>query len=292
VRGVLRGRVLAARDTSHRSVQPHVMRTTTTSKNPIEKIAAESEHVAPEVKAAVAPSWVRAHRAWLFQVYVIIAAIAFGALAFFASSINYFPIDLTITQAVQSIKLYPFDVLMRYLTVIGFAPQVLLLWSLTILYLYLSGLKWESFMALFAVGGATLVGGAAKLVVGRPRPDALLVTVIDKLTDTSFPSGHVLFYVSFVGFLWFLSYTLLKPGWRRTLALWLFGAVVALAGLSRIYLGEHWPSDVLGAYLLGSIWLTITIAAYRWGKTRYFVTQPVAPSAPAPVAAQPGHAKA
>jgi undecaprenyl-diphosphatase len=245
-------------------------------KNPIEMIAAESEHVAPAVKAAVAPSWMRVHRAWLFQIYVIAAAIAFGALAFFASSISYFPIDLTIMQAVQSIKFYPFDVAMRYLTILGFSPQVVLLWALTILYLYVTGLKWESLMALFAVTGASLVGGLVKLLVDRPRPDAVLVNVIEKLADSSFPSGHVLFYVSFVGFLWFLAFTLLKPSWRRTLALWLFGATVALGGLSRIYLGEHWPSDVLGAYLLGSLWLALTIAVYRWGKPRFFVTQPVA----------------
>ena len=258
------------------------------TKNPIEKIAAESEHVAPEIKAAVAPKAVRTRRAWIFQIYVIIAALAFGALAFFASFTNYWPLDLSLTLAVQSFRFGPFDVIMRFLTVIGFAPQVLLIWSLTILFLYISGLKWEAMVALFAVGEATLVGGVAKLVVNRPRPDALLVNVIEKLTDTSFPSGHVLFYVGFVGFLWFLCYTLLKPGWRRTLALWAFGAVVALGGLSRIYMGEHWPSDVLGAYLLGSICLVLTIALYRWGKARFFVTQPVAPSQPVSSARQSG----
>jgi membrane-associated phospholipid phosphatase len=260
------------------------------TKNPIEKIAAESEHVPPAVKAAVAPAPVRRRRAWVFQIYVIIAAIAFAALAFFASFTSYFPLDLTIAVAVQSINFYPFDVAMRYLTVLGFAPQVLLLWSLTILFLYITGLKWESFVALFAEGVASFVGGAAKLIVGRPRPDASLVNVVQRLTDTSFPSGHVLFYMTFVGFLWFLCYTLLKPGWRRSLALWVFGAAIALAGLSRIYLGEHWPSDVLGAYLLGSICLIIAVAVYRWGKTRYFVTQPVAPSKPVAGAAQAGTA--
>jgi membrane-associated phospholipid phosphatase len=255
------------------------------TKDPIKKVATEAEHVSPAVKASIAPSWLRTHRAWLFQLYIIVAVIAFGTLAFFARTINYFPADLILMRAVQSVKFYPFDVLMRYLTVIGFAPQVLLFWSLTILFIYVSGLKWESVMALFAVVGGMLVGGITKLIVGRPRPDALLVTVIDKLTDTSFPSGHVLFYVTFVGFLWFLAFTLLKPGWRRALALVVFGALVALAGLSRVYLGEHWPSDVLGAYLLGSVWLAITVALYRWGKTRFFVAQPVAPPAPAASAA-------
>lgn len=259
------------------------------TKNPIKKVATEAEHPAPEVKQAVAPRRLRIHRAWLFQIYVIAAVVAFGTLAFFAHNINYFPIDLTLMRAVQSVKFYPFDVLMRYLTVIGFGPQVMLFWALTILFIYVVGLKWESVMSLFAVAGGAVVGAATKLVVARPRPDALLVTVIDKLTDTSFPSGHVLFYVTFVGFLWFLCYTLLKPGWRRTLALVFFGTAVALAGLSRVYLGEHWPSDVLGAYLIGSVWLAITVAVYRWGKTRYFVTQPVAPAAPAASAAGTGN---
>jgi undecaprenyl-diphosphatase len=51
-------------------------------------------------------------------------------------------------------------------------------------------------------------------------------------------------------------------------------------GMSRIYLGHHWFSDVMGAYLLGSLWLALTIRFYRWGKTRYFIRQPVAPAAP------------
>ena len=250
------------------------------TKNPIEKIAAEAEHPAPEIKAAIAPKPVRARRAWVFQVYVVVAVIAFAVLAFFASYINYWPADLSITLAVQSIQFAPFDWIMRYLTVIGFAPQVRIIWALVAVFLFITGLRWESVMALLTFGLATVVGTGVKLLVNRPRPDATGVTVIDKLKDTSFPSGHVLFYVVCVGFLWFLCYTLLKPSWRRTLGLWVFGAIVALGGVSRIYMGEHWPSDVLGSYLVGSACLVLTIELYRWGKTRFFVTQPVAPSAP------------
>jgi membrane-associated phospholipid phosphatase len=57
--------------------------------------------------------------------------------------------------------------------------------------------------------------------------------------------------------------------------------LIALMGPSRIYLGQHWFSDVMGAYLFGSLWLALTIRFYRWGKRRYFVHQPVAPAAPA-----------
>jgi membrane-associated phospholipid phosphatase len=88
----------------------------------------------------------------------------------------------------------------------------------------------------------------------------------------------------------FLGYTLLKPSIARTMMLVILGSLVALVGLSRIYLGDHWASDVTGAYLLGSLWLALSIALYRWGKTRFFVRQPLAPEKPGPTAAvPPGH---
>jgi undecaprenyl-diphosphatase len=56
--------------------------------------------------------------------------------------------------------------------------------------------------------------------------------------------------------------------------------LIALVGISRVYLGEHWPSDVFGAYLLGSLWLTLTVYVYRWGKPRFFKNQPLAKEKP------------
>ncbi len=85
-----------------------------------------------------------------------------------------------------------------------------------------------------------------------------------------------MFYVGFFGFIGFLAYRLLRPSLRRSLLLALFGGLVLLIGISRIYLGEHWASDVLGSYLLGSLMLVAIIQVYLWGRTRYFVRQPVA----------------
>jgi len=56
----------------------------------------------------------------------------------------------------------------------------------------------------------------------------------------------------------------------------IFGSLVLTIGASRIYLGEHWASDVVGAYLLGSLVLIGVIQFYHWGKTRFFIHQPVA----------------
>jgi undecaprenyl-diphosphatase len=119
-----------------------------------------------------------------------------------------------------------------------------------------------------------------KDLVQRPRPTPNLVNVFATLKSYSFPSGHVMFYLGFFGFIWFLAFSLLKPSLKRILLLAFFGILVVLIGVSRIYLGEHWASDVLGSYLLGSLTLVAIIQFYLWGKTRFFVHQTVAPAEP------------
>jgi membrane-associated phospholipid phosphatase len=158
----------------------------------------------------------------------------------------------------------------------GFVPQSMIITGLIIALIYSFGLHWEAVMALFAALFSTGVNLLVKEVIQRPRPTSGAVNVIAILNSYSFPSGHVMFYLGFFGFVGFLTFSLLKPSLKRTFLLVLVGALVALIGVSRIDLGQHWASDVLGAYLLGSLTLVVTIQIYRWGKTRFFVHQPVA----------------
>ncbi len=89
-----------------------------------------------------------------------------------------------------------------------------------------------------------------------------------------------MFYLGFFGFIWFLAFTLLKPSVKRSVVLIVLGILLALIGVSRVYLGEHWPSDVLGSYLLGTLTLVAIIQFYLWGTKRFFVRQPAAPAEP------------
>ncbi len=221
-----------------------------------------------------APTGARRWRAWVFQVYLVTAPLAGGALLVLASRFNYFPVDLEITRSVQTFRAAWFATLMEVVSWPGYSPQGLGLVGAAGLLLMLSGRRWEAVTGLAAALGIMSLGFLLKLAVQRPRPDADLVRVVYPLDDPSFPSGHVLLYTVFFGYLIFLAWTLLKPSWGRTVALVILGGLVALVGLSRVYLGSHWASDTAGAYLLGSLWLAVSIAVYRWGKPRFFVQPP------------------
>ena len=108
-------------------------------------------------------------------------------------------------------------------------------------------------MALIAAVFSTAVNVLVKDLIQRPRPTAAVVHVLDTINSYSFPSGHVMFYLGFFGFIWFLAFSLLKPSLKRGLLLVFFSSLVVLIGISRIYVGEHWASDVLGSYLLGTL---------------------------------------
>ena len=231
---------------------------------------------------AIAPRPQRHYRTKLFLGYTAVAVVVFVVLAFLAKTTAYFTFDVTITRAVQTFHVAWFSALMLFLTWLGFAPQAWIISVAVIVFLYASGLKWEAVVCALSLILSSALGLGIKVLIDRPRPSPDLVNVLSQLHDYSFPSGHVLYFTTFYGFLLFLAYTLLKLSWwRGLLIIFLFG-LVALIGLSRIYEGQHWASDVLAAYLLGTVWLGLSIIFYRWGKTRFFVDQPVAKERPAP----------
>ena len=240
---------------------------------PVKKIKDKAQAVARE-ESATAPA--RRYRAILFQAMLILFVGGFAILTYLVKTMPSFAIDLQITKAIQLINFPGFALLMNLISWPGFGPQSMIITAVTILLIYAFGWHWEAMMAFFAAVFSTGINLLAKNLVQRPRPSASMVNVFARLNDYSFPSGHVMFYIGFLGFVGFLAFSLLKPSLLRSLLIVLFGGPVVLIGASRIYLGAHWASDVLAAYLLGSLTLVVTIQIYRWGKTRFFVHQPVA----------------
>jgi membrane-associated phospholipid phosphatase len=242
-------------------VKPTHKQSAATSADP----ASPAEMVSPPV---------RRRRTALFQLALILAVIVFALLTILVSTTPSFAIDLQITRAIQSIDSPLFAGSMRLVSWPGFLPQSIFIPVLIALVFYLSGLKWEASVSLLASVVSGLTNELIKGFIRRPRPAMEIVDVFRVLDSYSFPSGHVMFYTILFGFVWYLAYTLLKHSLQRSFFLCVFGFFILSVGISRIYLGQHWASDVLGAYLLGGLILVGVVSLHRWGKSRFQVRQP------------------
>lgn len=197
----------------------------------------------------------------------------------------YFSWDLAVSRAVQSAP-WPvgFGTLMRGVSLPGDdVPAASGLVIVTSLALLVFRARREAVvLGLVAAAGYTLKA-FVKYGIGRPRPTSDLINLLSQPSDCSFPSGHTVHYVVFLGFLWFLTLILVRPRLLRWPLLGLLGALVLLVGLSRVYLGAHWASDVLGGYLLGGALLTIAIGGYRrWSRRAAAVNELTPCEEPAP----------
>jgi membrane-associated phospholipid phosphatase len=104
-----------------------------------------------------------------------------------------------------------------------------------------------------AYAGAWVLSNTVKALSHRPRPPAALA--IGHWTGFAFPSGHATHAAAVYGMLAALL-AASTPWWSRKVALWTAAVlVVGLVGLSRLYLGAHWLTDVLGGIALGAGWL-------------------------------------
>lgn len=116
---------------------------------------------------------------------------------------------------------------------------------------------WHSIGIVFSFGVTELVSIVLKNVIGRHRPPHELALVA---TDSaSFPSGHTIAAVAFYGFLIYFSNKEIKGKSAKNILTGFCALMILLAGFARIYLGAHWPSDVLASYILGGIWVMIVI---------------------------------
>lgn len=108
--------------------------------------------------------------------------------------------------------------------------------------------------------GALILDPTVKALVDRLRPE--VEVKIGTYAGESFPSGHALGSMVAYGAILLVFLPAMAPRWRRP-AVALTATVVALIGFSRVALGVHFVSDVLGAWLLGAVWLAVTAYAFR-----------------------------
>jgi undecaprenyl-diphosphatase len=180
--------------------------------------------------------------------------------------------------------------LVRDITALGSVGVLTLLSLAAVGFLVLQGKRHLAVLVVAAVGGGMLVSTLTKLGFDRPRPD--LVPHGTRVFTTSFPSGHAM--MAAVTYLT-LGALLARSQPRLRLKLYLIGlaaTLTVLVGLSRIYLGVHWPTDVLAGWTLGAAWALGCWAIALWlqARGRVEVDEPTGASAKQDQAARPARA--
>jgi undecaprenyl-diphosphatase len=143
--------------------------------------------------------------------------------------------------------------------------------AVLLIYLQVKGRPQEARLLAVTMAGALLLDAILKLTFRRARPEPFFDLLTPK--TFSFPSGHALFALCFVGFLAGVIDLHLKRIWLR----WMVWAgafvLVALVGFSRMYLGVHYPSDVLAGYAAALAWMsTVGAVAHREARAEQLKT--------------------
>ncbi|KKT30861.1 MAG: Phosphoesterase PA-phosphatase related protein [Candidatus Collierbacteria bacterium GW2011_GWC2_44_18] len=191
------------------------------------------------------------------SVCTLIAGFIF--LGIVAHRFAYFGIDLTVSQAVQSIHNPIFSLFMNVVSEIGDDFNLVIIVVLAMPLLFLAGLKVEAIKTALLTASAATVGSFVKSLVNRPRPGSDLVIIQEALVSKSFPSLHVLTFAVFFGYMLYLALYKVQTQWLKIFIAVPSTVLILTIGISRIYLGAHWASDVVGGYLLGAIFLVIAI---------------------------------
>ncbi len=232
--------------------------------------ASENAPGEPE-RAERLPEWMPRRRNVLVALYVVVLLLA-GGLAYAAHTFSMLPGDLAITRELQESSSPLIYWPLYAISYIGYPLQSAVVVTAVVAVL-LALRHWIA--ALFCV--ATLLADAfvavLKVVVARQRPTSQLVHVVTPLNSQSFPSGHVVHYTVFYGFLICVLLVSFRPSWLRNGLIAICAALIVLVGISRVYLGEHWASDVLGGYLIGCLFLVPLVAIYMRVRRRYLASQ-------------------
>ena len=207
-------------------------------------------------------------------VFAFVLMLAFAiSLSYAASRFPILPFDLKSYQELQEQASPLFGGLMKGVSALGELPIAVALTAIAMATFALRQ-QWLEAIFMLATTSNVLLAFALKEIIHRARPFPIAENAsgfIHSINQYSYPSGHVLFFVVFFGFLAYLTWRYFT-GYASVIVIAICLALIVLIGPSRVFLGEHWASDVVGSYIIGTIWLFIMILSYQWAVRRNIVS--------------------
>ncbi|KRE66713.1 phosphatase PAP2 family protein [Paenibacillus sp. Soil750] len=198
----------------------------------------------------------------VFLVLSILSVICFSVVASLIKGRWIAQFDSRVISAVQGMESPWLTTIMKCFTFIGSTPVVITLsiCSLFLLFKFLNH-RLELVLFLVLVAGTAILNQLLKLVFQRERPT--LHRLIEE-SGYSFPSGHSMAAFALYAALSFLLWRHVPSKGGRTIVICISILMILMIGSSRIYLGVHYPSDVVGAYLASGFWFTFCVWIFQW----------------------------
>lgn len=187
---------------------------------------------------------------WIILIICIIISIILSALI-----INYEVIDID-TKVYSFISKYISDELtfiVRFITEFGNALIFILICLISFILIKNKKISYSITLNLIII---TVFNFILKLLFQRPRPDG--INIIEEL-GYSFPSGHSMVSMAFYGFIIYLIYRYVKNNYYKYTFMSILSILIILIGLSRVYLGVHYITDVLAGFLISISYLIVYI---------------------------------
>jgi membrane-associated phospholipid phosphatase len=175
--------------------------------------------------------------------------------------------DVRILNLVATLRTPALDQIVYLITFLGSAGTIVVLTAVAALVALIAGRPRDAVLLVLAVIAGVLYFEVLKLLVHRPRPPLEDARIVQG--GFSFPSGHSTLAATFYGTVAYLLIRGLPREWHKVLVGVVAALLVLAIGVSRIYLGVHYPSDVLAGWAAGALWVVLVILAEQvWAPHR------------------------
>lgn len=190
-----------------------------------------------------------------------LGVVLFALLALIVNAGGVEAFDSAIIAAVQGREADGWTAVAILLSELGSTIGVIAICvAILLLLAFVLGHRAELVLFVAAVGGAVLLNQLLKLVFRRERPD--LHRLVEE-TGFSFPSGHAMAAFALYAAAAYLLWRHIRHATGRIVLIAIASLMIAGIGLSRIYLGVHYPSDVVAGYVASGVWLIVAIALWK-----------------------------
>lgn len=169
--------------------------------------------------------------------------------------------DTKVTDFVTSFRSPELNNFFQFVTDLGDLYAYIVVTTIVALFFFF---KLRNKRFIFQLVGVVILSALANIALkrafNRARPTIEHLVVVKTL---SYPSGHAMSAMAFYGFLTYLIFQIKMKRWLRAILAFIFISLIILIGLSRIYLGVHFPSDVAGGFIAGLIWVAFCIVLFN-----------------------------